>query len=87
MEFEEKCKAVLFNYRHRKQIGKPLIITESSYDVIMPALEKQISQKLVNYDNCGNKCATLRCPSCFEITSGKYCDNCGQRLKVGENDI
>lgn len=51
--------------------------------IILMALEKQIPKIPVNHDNCGNKCASLRCPSCFEPVGGKYCENCGQRLDLG----
>lgn len=44
------------------------------------ALEKRIPKIHVSHDNCGNKCASLRCPSCFEVASGKYCENCGQAI-------
>lgn len=54
------------------------------------AVEKQKAKKPVKYDNCGNKCVADRCPNCFEIASGKYCENCGQRISreesEGEND-
>ena len=50
------------------------------------ALEKQISQKPIYHDNCGNKTVSARCPRCHEVfdESGlqKYCGFCGQKVKV-----
>jgi len=45
------------------------------------ALEKQDAKPAVYYDNCGNKCASARCPRCFEIVGNNYCGNCGQRIE------
>lgn len=50
------------------------------------ALEKQIAKKPVKHDNCENKCASYRCPNCFELVSGKYCEECGQHLKWEESE-
>lgn len=47
------------------------------------AMEKQKAKNPVKHDNCGNRCASYRCPDCFEIVSGKYCENCGQALDWG----
>lgn len=44
------------------------------------AMEKQKAKNPVKHDNCGNKCASDRCPNCFEIVNGKYCENCGQAI-------
>lgn len=44
------------------------------------ARERRIARKPTKFDNCGNKSASIRCPNCFEIVSGKYCENCGQAI-------
>lgn len=56
----------------------------TAYGMAIAALEKQVPKKRVNYDNCGNRCLVLRCPSCFEVQDREYCDNCGQRLDLVE---
>ena len=48
------------------------------------AIKKQIPKKVVCYDNCGNKSLSERCPKCFEVASGDYCEFCGQKLDWGE---
>lgn len=45
--------------------------------------EKQKPKQPVKHDNCGNKCASERCPNCFEIVNGKYCEECGQAIDLG----
>lgn len=44
------------------------------------AMQKQKPKQPVKHDNCGNKCVSERCPNCFEIVNGKYCENCGQAI-------
>lgn len=50
-------------------------------DLFRDLAERQRAKKPVKYDNCGNKSATDRCPNCFEIVGGKYCENCGQHIE------
>lgn len=54
------------------------------------AVERQRAKKFVKYDNCGNKSVVDRCPNCFEIVNGKYCEYCGQHIsreeREGEDD-
>ena len=47
------------------------------------AVRKQIAKKVVYHDNCGNKSVSERCPMCFEVASGDYCEFCGQKLDWG----
>lgn len=55
-------------------------------EIAIKALERRMPKKPVKHDNCGNKCASERCPNCFKIVSGKYCENCGQHLKWEESE-
>lgn len=48
--------------------------------LVKEALEKQILKKAVKKDNCGNKSCVERCPNCFEIVYGTYCQYCGQAI-------
>lgn len=41
--------------------------------------DKATPKKPAQIDNCGNKCASIRCQACFEIVGGDYCECCGQR--------
>ena len=53
-------------------------------DHVKELIDKNKSKSLVNYDNCGNKCISMRCPNCFEMVGSncwKYCPECGQRIK------
>lgn len=52
----------------------------TAYGMAISALQKRIPKRPDFHDNCGNKCASRRCPTCFEIVSGRYCENCGQAL-------
>lgn len=56
------------------------------YELAIKALKKQVSQKPIYHDNCGNKTVSARCPRCHEVfdESGlqKYCGFCGQKVKV-----
>ena len=60
------------------------IILGQNADYIKYLIEKDNPKQLVNYDNCGNKCASTRCPNCFEMIGNnywKYCPECGQKIK------
>ena len=53
-------------------------------DYINEVIERDKYKPLVNYDNCGNKCISMRCPNCFEMVGSsiwKYCPECGQRIE------
>lgn len=44
------------------------------------AVDRQTKKRPVEVDNCGNVCSCERCPNCFEIVSGDYCEECGQAI-------
>ena len=37
------------------------------YELAIKALKKQVSQKPIYHDNCGNKTVSARCPRCHEV--------------------
>ncbi len=63
---------ILLEYAKYKKIG--------TVEECRAAMEKHKEKKLVYYDNCSNKALTSRCPSCFELVTGKYCEYCGQAI-------
>lgn len=56
------------------------------------ALEKQIPEKVIYHDNCGNETPyQSRCPKCYEAINDtwyfageSWCPYCGQKLDWGE---
>lgn len=69
------CETVIFNLQEIQQYR-----TIGTVEECRKAMQKQKPKQPVKYDSCGNKCASDRCPNCFEIVNGKHCENCGQAI-------
>ena len=84
-----KCKTTVFNFRNRKRIKKPLLITENYYETIMYSLEKQIPQKAIDNNNFYScPCCKYEFPDIGGIAESygesekyDYCPKCGQAIE------
>lgn len=76
---EKEVKRLINHLKEGSELGR---MPNSSIDIIIEALEKQIPQEPLYVDNAFPEC----CPRCYEaIESNKdnFCSKCGQALKWG----